>query len=363
MSQPPRRRLSIFSFGSSSNSSTTATTTKPLSANSPSTDADADADAPDHQYTRISPGTSISSASARKGPQRALTADGKLSVNTGAVNGPSPSAPVASSSPTSPGTDLNIFERSVQDNCSCGFESPSSRRPPLTRLRSKPHHGSSISLSNFKNEDYIPPALDATTSILSDSTTNLDNVDIIYSSRRNSSVIGLNMALGRPAPSRKNSVYSMSQLNSSPNIPQQPPIAIPELESANLSQSQSLNQPISPTSPPRLSSSKSSISFYSYADLINNDEFAKRPSFKQNLSQSMVPSRKNSAASGKAAVGPNGFKKFDTNLSRFLISPESSDSEDDIHSKRKSFHDTESLVSESIGECLRQNKTELSGSS
>ncbi|KAG7194405.1 uncharacterized protein KQ657_004618 [Scheffersomyces spartinae] len=155
----------------------------------------------------------------------------------------------------------SIFERLVQDCCTidetCVLEQPTSGSPisshstgnsvnPVLGMtsthsihppkcdrcrRSKStncnHHGSQVQLAGLyfmKSEDMIPPALDATTSIFSDKDTNLDQVEMIYSNRRNSSVISLNMALGRtPANpnslgsqfpnSRKNSSYSLSALN------------------------------------------------------------------------------------------------------------------------------------------------------
>lgn len=135
---------------------------------------------------------------------------------------------------------------------------------------------------------------------------------------------------------------------------------------------------MSPTSPPKLTSSKSSISFYSYADMINNDEYAKRPSFKNSYSHGFVPTRKdsvnsikfNSAASAHSDNGtPSHFnsansKKYNSNLNKFLISPESSDLEEELGKPKsinsKSINDNESLVSSSVGDCLRQNKTEIS---
>lgn len=351
----------------------------------------------------------------------------KNSMNSDQLN-----SPISSNSMLE--NDLNIFERSVQDydglpSYPTGLQE-GSRRPTLSKLRTKSGPNSSISLSNFKHEDYIPPALDATTSILNDSNTNLDDVDIIYCSRRNSSVLGLNMALGRSTPSRKNSVYSMSQLNhqfspnpngnSNPNnttsasasfnpnnncnctnnsvnningtscggpIPEISPLdssyngsnrrsssnlsPVPMSQPLSQSQSQSTSHPMSPTSPPKLTSSKSSISFYSYADMINNDEYAKRPSFKNSYSHGFVPTRKDSAHS-ISTKSPSHFnssnsKKYNSNLNRFLISPESSDLEAEMMVPAKpksindrSINDDESLVSSSVGNCLRQTRTEIS---
>lgn len=286
--------------------------------------------------------------------------------------------------------DLNIFERSVQDGCcdsqnlcQAGFQSPggsisggnsSSSRKQSVRLRSKSGQGSSISLST-QYEDYIPPALDATTSLLNDDKTNLDDVEMIYSSRRNSSVIGLNMALGRPSPSRKNSVYSMNQGMHSPSSSLAPGLPIvnnSNKENANpgVGAGNGVNAgtgnaaPVSPLSPPKLTSSRSSVSFYSYADMLNNDEYAKRPSLNNSsLSQGVIPTRKSSQASSIKNLSGGRNNKFNSNLNNFLISPESSDSEDEVKSGAgaKSV-DEESLISSSVGDCLRQNTTEINQS-
>lgn len=304
--------------------------------------------------------------------------------------------------------DCNIFERSVQET------------------------------APVKQEDYIPPALDATAEILSDKDTNLDDVEMIYSLRRNSSVIGLNMALRRPyTPLRKNSVQSMSQMNAA-------------LSAGASTMGQS---PLSPVSPPKLSTSRSSVSFYSYADMINNDEFARRPSIMHSYSHGVVPTIGSSVArkmsvtlahstGSNAGAGVANFSSSNSGLAfnklsrkltsnsthsqsqsqsqglsqapglslsqsqlskqmkgrhlhrrpsrsndpensqKFLISPESSDSEEqetyypasssalsDSSSRHKSIislHssnelDNESLVSTSVADCIRQCTTEISG--
>lgn len=249
-------------------------------------------------------------------------------------------------------TAAPIFERSVQ-NLVTGevAEQPKCNKCCVNRSRSCTHN-SSISLLGqfFTNEDYIPPALDASTQILSNKNTNLDDVEMVYSNRRNSLVIGLSAALGRPVtPSRKNSAFSIhSQLGIAP---------------------MTLNES-TPMSPPRLNSAKSSLSFYSYADMVNNDETCKsRPGFRQLMSQSMVPTAKKMALSSrvptmtslKTPVRHMSIKDRTTsNLNNYLISPDSSDSEDHRRSLRKSVSsDNESLISSSIGDCLRQTTTEI----
>lgn len=330
-------------------------------------------------------------------------------VLKGSEADPAPSSPVSSENP-----DSNIFERCVQE---FPFEPVASRSNSI-KVRT---HNSSVSLKGplIRNEDLIPPALDATTSILNDKDTNLDDVEMIYSSRRNSSVIGLNMALGRPfTPSRKNSTYSIHQL-----LPM-------ERSTSSLSSTQ---HPKSPVSPPKLHSSKSSVNFYSYADMLSNDEFSRRPSFKLSYSQGLIPTmgRKFSTSSGvgpscncktstsklkgslsqlsrqlsarkkvantpppsqsQLVSGPSGLaatelpkrlslsKSTTSNLNSFLISPESSDGEDlevfypaltglnkrkslsSTNSQLNSIHDSESLVSSSVADCIRQSTTEING--
>lgn len=318
-------------------------------------------------------------------------------------------------------SDCNIFERSVQD---------------LT--------------GQVKTEDCIPPALDATAHILTDKQTNLDEVEMIYSNRRNSSVIGLNMALGRPyTPSRKNSVISVSHCNPSSSGNNSTLKDTYNQNNAGSLSSLTNAPPQSPVSPPKLRSSRSSVSFYSYADMINNDEFSRRPSMKHSMSHGVAPSvnRKMSVASNHSmtsiplscntgvACGNSNVpgncansvsslflsksarkltqgshpapqsqltKQFaqrearqptsglpsrksskkgqESKLNNFLISPESSESEDqDVYypansntpgSNRRTsvvsngsnlYADNESLVSSSMGDCIRQCTTDLVG--
>lgn len=203
----------------------------------------------------------------------------------------------------------SIFERSVQENVV--FEAP--KRLP-----------SNVSLKGqfLKNEDYVAPALDATATLIN-SRTDLDNVEMIYSNRRNSSVLGLNMALGRNnPPSRKNSSYSIHQTAS----------------------------PISSPVSPKLSSSQSTLSFYSYAEMIS-EEGARRPTFKSSYSQGFIPTIANPGT--KARSGST------TRMRGFLISPESSDEERDVKKFEKFDEDGENLVSSSMGECLRRTNTEI----
>lgn len=352
---------------------------------------------------------SISSSPKSNIPGLSTSPSNKGSLTSPTAGSPSVSLPARNNQLSSPvcsplletnslceNPDSNIFERSVQE-------------------------------AQVKNEDYIPPALDASAHILSEKGANLDEVEMIYSSRRSSSVIGLNMALGRPyTPLRKNSVYSMSQMNSFGN---QGSI------NHNLSQSSLTHQPTSPISPPKLNSSKSSVSFYSYADMINNDEFARRPSMilscshghgvSPTIGRKMSVASNHSTTSNTNLASPNNVpslafnklsrkmtlnsmpsslsqsqlsKQFsprtsqplsgiplrksskrgdkDQKSNKFLISPESSDSEDqEVYypatsissgTNRKSILsngglDDDTLVSTSVGDCIRQCTTEIGG--
>lgn len=361
-----KKRMSLFSFGLSSHISP-ASTTQGVGAPPP---------------LSTSPNTKVAT---QKASSPSLNTSNLSSHHRNSQLNSPVCEPVLETDSLSEKPESNIFERSVQD------------------------------FSEVKQEDCIPPALDATAQILSDKDANLDDVEMVYSPRRNSSVLGLNMALGRPyTPLRKNSVYSMSQMHST---------------NGNAASLSSLShQPLSPISPPKLISSKSSVSFYSYADMINNDEFSRRPSVMHSYSHGVVPTigRKMSVASNHSTASngnatPSGLhfnklsrkmtlnsiassnsqsqlsKHFNkdrgntggvpqrtpskkeerdsSNLNKFLISPESSDSEDqEVYypansslSKRKSLSsvqsnlDNESLVSTSVGDCIRQCTTEISG--
>ncbi|OBA20823.1 hypothetical protein METBIDRAFT_79084 [Metschnikowia bicuspidata var. bicuspidata NRRL YB-4993] len=357
-----------------------------------------------------SPSSLLAPQSANKLPQmRSPSTSLAARPNQPALPGISP---VLETDSLSENPDSHIFERSVQDMAGL-----------------------------VKQEDYIPPALDATAEILSDLATDLDNVEMVYALRRNSSVIGLNMALGRPyTPLRKNSVYLALHLNGN-NFHAASLSSLTHLQPQpfqSASQPASAQQAQSPVSPPKLMSSRLSVSFYSYADMINNDEFSRRPSLMHAYSHGVVPSlgRKLSVASNHSTLSTSNagnrersgseFSKFPrkssqpagsppdpqsqlskhlkdrlklmqsmpkmfdearelsggTSSKKLLISPESSDSEDQeeaFHpassmgrkplSRRKSVAsntsfansvvDNDSFVSSSVGDCIRRCTTEI----
>lgn len=196
------------------------------------------------------------------------------------------------------GSEPDIFERSILDSGQC-HPVPKCSKCSTTRSRLCTHNSSILVQGGqfLKQEDCIPAALDATASILSDKETNLDDVEMVYSNRRNSSVIGLNMALGRSyTPTRKNSMYSMTSLQQQAQHPSYGQLA-----------QQHAAAPSNPqfNSPPKLKQSKLSVSFYSYADMINKDEHHKRPSMmSQSQSQLAVPTYQ-SMLSQPAFAAPN----------------------------------------------------------
>ncbi|CAH2352896.1 hypothetical protein CLIB1423_08S03620 [[Candida] railenensis] len=430
---PVKRHLSLFSFGEDSTTPTAAGTSAAGAAAGSNSNNDKD---------------NTINTSGAKNAYNISTSPSDSTQLISPVNSPEFNQSIPSS---------DIFERSTFEGSFTGNSIPKCNKCRCVPSKSKScAHNSSISLQGgqyLKQEDCIPAALDATTSALNDKETNLDEVEMIYSTRRNSSVLGLNMALGRPfAPSRKNSTFSVSSLS------QQQPQQV-------LSQSQSQSGNPQLNSPPKLAHSRSSVSFVSYADMLSNDEFSsRRPSISAGShSQSAVPtlqSLQTSAAanstfpaSNSPTVGPSspsnggsngqglrfrstsslaGLERSNSNASsqfsqlskqilkqqqkkqqqqsqpsvplqsyinvqpptpqqpsmlnkKFLISPESSDNEEladfnadsirrnmsvsSSHSFKSNksnfsqnlpdFNDAESLVSTSIGDCLRRTHTEL----
>lgn len=568
-----KKRLSLFSFGSNSSSESKDQLSQSPTDLSPPGLEKLMSGASGPNQKSLSPNgadtSELKQASARSGSEAQPVASPQFVTRARSTSDISQRAPLYSPD--------SIFERLVQDCCTidetCILEQPTSGSPisshstgnsnnPLGMAsghtihppkcdrcrRSKSincnHHGSQVQLAGLyfmKSEDMIPPALDATTSIFSDKDTNLDQVEMIYSNRRNSSVISLNMALGRtPVPpgslggqfpnSRKNSTYSLSALNTSGASPVSKALPIStsfanpfeyklgKLESSPPGATSTLgpggfHSPLSPASyqnsstisnnllsnslsgsgfnstsynsmsmgpslsgtsssgqqptssssttyAPSLSSStrpRRSLSFYSYADMVNLEEHppSRKPLMKQSSSltflytqpqqpqsptlqpptsasaatqnylnsnspltftadssnytsgpqlppSALPPSskhktasqlsnvfrrrhKKSQAATGGTTLGDEVQNKSKSALPDKLalpISPESSDSEDNIHEltelevraappklmKRKSVSsqvsslwETESLVLTSIGECIRRTTSEING--
>lgn len=198
-------------------------------------------------------------------------------------------------SPTSPSESSLIFERSVEDPAQvyqqttcprCGQQ----QNPNNPKLNC--NHQSIVNLpSHYSVENFVSPCLDATTKILTDESTDLDNVDMVYS-RRPSSVMGLNMALGRNK--------SFANYNDADGGPATPFSSRSRTNSqANITKTSSLanlRDPDSVKRPPTLS-------FYSYADMINNENpNPKRPSISQSLSSSFVNTRGNQSRSNSVST-------------------------------------------------------------
>lgn len=269
----------------------------------------------------------------------------------------------------------SIFERSVQEN---GFGDqrfsmpPKCRRCSLSKAKNCSHN-SSMSLPRgqcMRMEDCIPPVLDATTSVLNNKDASLDEVEMVYSRRRNLSVQGLSLALGRPSSSRKGSSFSSSLLYN-PLSPMQPLASSLSLASA----------PETPVSLPRLGSSKSSLNFYSYAEMLNEE---KKPNRSHSQSQpnplmGSYSKRKVSLASNYPSLLSRQLLNRDKPKmnKNFMMLLESSDS-DEHYSETADGHDNdqrssctvedseniggidnESLVASSVGDCLRERKIQI----
>ncbi|CCC68744.1 hypothetical protein NCAS_0B06600 [Naumovozyma castellii] len=119
-----------------------------------------------------------------------------------------------------------------------------------------PNHNSMDHHHNLEN--FVPPALDAGCSIVTDKDTNLDDIDMIYSKRP--STIGLNMALGR---TRTNSLSPSNQANRRPSLASSSSEADLPTTSRNLRQTVSSSSP--PSAHPRL------LRFYSYVDMLSDE--------------------------------------------------------------------------------------------
>ncbi|CAI5756159.1 unnamed protein product [Candida verbasci] len=272
-SNSTKQKLSLFSFGSNDDQQLTNNCTTSSSLLSSSSESNTITSKKTNNNYKDSPKNSISLES----------------NDTSFVNDPS-----------------FIFERNVQDCCVFDAGLRTNSRISLNSLNNREYsnskdsfrrprsstHNSSISLTTgqyLKNEDYIPPTLDASVKICNDKQTNLEDIEVYssYNNRRNSSVLALNAALGKPSLSspisRKNSLSSQKDY---------------ERESLSYNYNFKDNiatSPLSPNpnAPPKLHHSKSSLSFYSYAEMINNEEYPqisrRPPNLRSSYSQGVIP--------------------------------------------------------------------------
>ncbi|GME93373.1 unnamed protein product [[Candida] boidinii] len=240
-------------------------------------------------------------------------------------------------------SDSLIFERLVQDPMIAS-------RPSLSNVP-----------SHYSSEMFIPAALDQSAHALN-TNQDLDNVELVYSSRRastanlqaaltgNSTINGQLSSPISPNPegfnrsargsvsSFKNSPfqpsYSYSNLTSALNgannnnnttSPTFPPTGAPMRHSVSHSGNMSLNtndnnnnnnnnndNSVDPKSPitPSLKPNKSTLSFFSYADMLNQEDSEspfeiRRPSISQSLSQSFVSPGRLSRTSSVPSVRAN----------------------------------------------------------
>ncbi|CEP62125.1 Mlf3p LALA0_S04e08394g [Lachancea lanzarotensis] len=202
-----------------------------------------------------------------------------------------------------------IFERNVQDSYQ---RVPQAERPgTLSRAgsfagsfassRRNSQHRGSLSLSNGGSqpavqasgsisnapahhtlEDLVAPALDASASIVTDSQTDLDNVEMIYSGRN--STIGLDRALGR---TRTNSNYNLPQLSrANSNASTASAVSMASVNSNASDVSNCSNCTSTTSDRPRI------LRFYSYADMISDENAQnRRPSLSQSASSSLLRSQ------------------------------------------------------------------------
>lgn len=133
-----------------------------------------------------------------------------------------------------------IFERNVEDpyflnnhtqQASQSNSTRTSRAPSIHRIPTSVSIQSDISNASSTNstmmfppmerhhtlENYVPPILDEMGSLVTDDDTNLEDISMIYDSRRPSSTLGLDMALGRRT-------RSYSNIDPNTNSPQSPSV-------------------------------------------------------------------------------------------------------------------------------------------
>ncbi|WLF79067.1 putative beta-1,6-N-acetylglucosaminyltransferase [Lodderomyces elongisporus] len=276
----------------------------------------------------------------------------------------------------------------------------SSYNKPFGRSRSSTHN-SSISLNSaatsltmssslhgvLRAEDHIPPCLDATCQVLNKEAEELEQVNVVYSSRRNSSVAALNMALGRPVSpsSRKNSLYNNASFTQLEQIPQRQ-----QSDAEEMKEGKSPSSPLSPSnlSASNLKHSKSQVSFYSFAEVLNEESTSRRPMMRTAVSQGFVPTLKGTKFSTtpkkRNSLSYSNSLKFrrpeqlssqsqlqsqtqpqQSNLSKMMVKKEGSkepSEEPDAGNKSDNQHnDNASFISCSVADCLRGVTTEISG--
>lgn len=185
-----------------------------------------------------------------------------------------------------------IFERNVEDPYSQVFSNP--RLASLSRSASNANlapydshdslhdNGSGLSLSKSSSrkqsnagsfiphhtlENLVAPALDEGVTIVNDDSTDLESVEMIYS--RRPSTIGLDMALGRTRTNSSSDAATLSGNNSS---------------TTRLMRTNSASQGSGLETRPRV------LRFYSYADMISdeNSSYPRRPSITQSLSSTLL---------------------------------------------------------------------------
>ncbi|SCU94201.1 LAFA_0F20472g1_1 [Lachancea sp. 'fantastica'] len=190
------------------------------------------------------------------------------------------------------GQPPQIFERSVQDSYQRvpQLERPGagSRAGSFAGSFSSSRRGSnrgSMSLvsgppagapAHHTLEDMVAPALDASASLVTDSQTDLDNVEMIYSGRN--STIGLDRALGR---TRTNSNYNLPQLSRANSNASAVSMASANSNASDVSNCSNCTSTTSDR--PRI------LRFYSYADMISDENAQnRRPSLSQSASSSLL---------------------------------------------------------------------------
>ena len=167
---------------------------------------------------------------------------------------------------TNPNNNNNNYNNNFSNNVSNVTSSQIRRvKTGNPQLYSQSYNNSSVTNCNCNNnnssnndsnylhtlENFVPPALDESCSIVTDANTKLDDVDMIYSKRP--STFGLDMALGRT----RSSSTATPRAQSTHDL---------RLNSPNLSSRQTSNEFASSPSP-----SSRLLRFYSYVDMLSDE--------------------------------------------------------------------------------------------
>ncbi|ODV61324.1 uncharacterized protein ASCRUDRAFT_75354 [Ascoidea rubescens DSM 1968] len=142
-------------------------------------------------------------------------------------------------------------------------------------ISSQKNHHSVLDLTSYQHtaEDFIPPVLDATTSILTDENMDLDKVEIISSNRRPSTVLNSTIKNSKPSNMKRGNSFYFPPPHRSPSQTFHRTSSFTYFTKLNHQGSQYNNNPnFEKEKDKPKDNDKQQLSFYSYADMVSNDQ-------------------------------------------------------------------------------------------